>query len=191
MNPAWELGGQQGRGEGGRAQRAFVRGPPLPGRHPPAAPLIHAQGPTPLLHPRPRRAAPGGRKWRWGGERPRRGAAPSQLSLLSPGGMSADFLKPDPCRPPARPPFTWTDSLGSSPGGVRGLTWGAGVKSSFRCPLPLPQWPREAERRRVDGDRFSPCPTPAACSPLVWKGAGLLRSPWRPRAHVLGLQVLA
>lgn len=39
------------------------------------------------------------------------GAAPSQLSLLSPEGMSADFLKSDPGRPPALPPLTWTCSL--------------------------------------------------------------------------------
>lgn len=86
---------------------------------------------------RPGRAAPGGRKWRGG-----RGAAPSQLSLLSPEGMSADFLKPDPGRPPARPPLTWTSSPGKGRRGA-GAHLGAGVKSSFRS---RPRRPFAAEK---------------------------------------------
>lgn len=68
----------------------------------------------------PGQAAPGGRKW--GGAR----AAPSQLSLLSPEGMSADFLKPDPGRPPARPPLTWTGSPGNSRRGAGAHLGGRG-----------------------------------------------------------------
>lgn len=71
-----------------------------------------------------------------------RGAAPSQLSLLSPEGMSADFLKPDPGRPPARRPSPGPAPSGMA-GGARGLTWGARVKSSFRS---RPRRPLAAER---------------------------------------------
>lgn len=89
--------------------------------------------------PAPGRAAPGGRKW--GGER---GAAASQLSLLSPEGMSADFLKSDPGRPSAARPSPGPAPPGT-PGGASGLTWGAGVKSSSA----YPQRPRGAEKEGV------------------------------------------
>lgn len=82
--------------------------------------------PAPTAPPPP--AAPGGRKWGGG-----RGAAPSQLSLLSPEGMSADFLKPDPGRPPARLPLTWTCSLGN---GRRGAGAHLGGRGQVLLPLP-------------------------------------------------------
>lgn len=111
----------------------------------PGPPLIHAQAgrsDSPLAAPAgpPRGVGSGGG----------RGAAPSQLSLLSPEGMSADFLKPDPGRPPARPPLTWTSSPGKGRRGA-GAHLGAGVKSSFRS---RPRRPFAAEkgvsRRRLN-----------------------------------------
>ena len=95
----------------------------------PGPPLIHAQAgrsDSPL-------AAPAGPPRGVGSEGGGRGAAPSQLSLLSPEGMSADFLKPDPGRPPARPPLTWTSSPGK---GRRGA--GAHLGGRGRVLLPLP-----------------------------------------------------
>lgn len=71
-----------------------------------------------------------------------RGAAPSQLSLLSPEGMSADFLKSDPGRPPALPPLTWTRSLGNH---GRGEWAHLGGRGQVLLPLQPPQ-PRGAER---------------------------------------------
>lgn len=96
----------------------------------PGPPLIHAQAGRSARPPRPPTppAAPGGRKW--GGAR---GAAPSQLSLLSPEGMLADFLKPDPGRPPARLPLTWTCSLGN---GRRGAGAHLGGRGQVLLPLP-------------------------------------------------------
>lgn len=105
--------------------------PDLGRRFPDARPAADSrpgrpQRPAPAA---PGRAAPGGRKW--GG----RGAAPSQLSLLSPEGMSADFLKPDPGRPPALPPLTWTCSLGN---GRRGAGAHLGGQGQVLLPLPPP-----------------------------------------------------
>lgn len=132
----------------------------------PGPPLIHAQAgrSAPRLPPPagpPRGVGSGGG----------RGAAPSQLSLLSPEGMSADFLKPDPGRPPALRPSPGPAPSGTA-GGARGLTWGARVKSSFRS---RPQRPRRAERG-VGGRQPSPLvqlrqPRPA---PLLWPQFPLL-----------------
>lgn len=71
-----------------------------------------------------------------------RGAAPSQLSLLSPEGMSADFLKSDPGRPPALPPLTWTCSLGTH---RRGEWAHLGGRGQFLLPLrpPAAAWSRK------------------------------------------------
>lgn len=77
-----------------------------------------------------------------------RGAAPSQLSLLSPEGMSADFLKSDPGRPPALPPLTWTCSLGND---GRGEWAHLGGRGQFLLPLrpPAASW----SRKRGDGNQ--------------------------------------
>lgn len=71
-----------------------------------------------------------------------RGAAPSQLSLLSPEGMSADFLKSDPGRPPALPPLTWTRSLGNH---GRGEWAHLGGRGQVLLPLrpPAASWSRK------------------------------------------------
>lgn len=96
----------------------------------PGPPLIHAQA----RRSAPRLPPPAGPP-RGVGSRGGRGAAPSQLSLLSPEGMSADFLKPDPGRPPVLPPLTWTCSLGN---GRRGAGAHLGGQGQVLLPLPPP-----------------------------------------------------